>query len=156
MDSNLVVNAWGVDAVDTAKSGTYTITYNVSDAAGNQANPVSRVVEVRAAKLGFFESEYLDLETGVVNAVSDIPEEADDFKFAYNSNNTPHAVLFQNQSAGVEIAYLDSVSYSSVGVAAVESAVFVTDLVNKPFESCLLYTSPSPRDQRGSRMPSSA
>ena len=27
------------------------------------------------------------------------------------------------------------------------------DLVNKP---CLLYTSPSPRDQRGSRMPSSA
>ena len=24
------------------------------------------------------------------------------------------------------------------------------------FKSCLLYTSPSPRDQRGSRMPSSA
>ena len=24
------------------------------------------------------------------------------------------------------------------------------------FEACLLYTSPSPRDQRGSRMPSSA
>ena len=24
------------------------------------------------------------------------------------------------------------------------------------FENCLLYTSPSPRDQRGSRMPSSA
>ena len=26
----------------------------------------------------------------------------------------------------------------------------------EPFEGCLLYTSPSPRDQRGSRMPSSA
>ena len=25
-----------------------------------------------------------------------------------------------------------------------------------PFTACLLYTSPSPRDQRGSRMPSSA
>ena len=25
-----------------------------------------------------------------------------------------------------------------------------------PIDSCLLYTSPSPRDQRGSRMPSSA
>ena len=25
-----------------------------------------------------------------------------------------------------------------------------------PFRNCLLYTSPSPRDQRGSRMPSSA
>ena len=27
---------------------------------------------------------------------------------------------------------------------------------NDPFGGCLLYTSPSPRDQRGSRMPSSA
>ena len=27
---------------------------------------------------------------------------------------------------------------------------------SKYYESCLLYTSPSPRDQRGSRMPSSA
>ena len=26
----------------------------------------------------------------------------------------------------------------------------------KPISNCLLYTSPSPRDQRGSRMPSSA
>ena len=33
------------------------------------------------------------------------------------------------------------------------------DLANNygpPYGSCLLYTSPSPRDQRGSRMPSSA
>ena len=29
-------------------------------------------------------------------------------------------------------------------------------LTAEPFEICLLYTSPSPRDQRGSRMPSSA
>ena len=29
-------------------------------------------------------------------------------------------------------------------------------LLNMSFKSCLLYTSPSPRDQRGSRMPSSA
>ena len=26
----------------------------------------------------------------------------------------------------------------------------------RPYPACLLYTSPSPRDQRGSRMPSSA
>ena len=31
-----------------------------------------------------------------------------------------------------------------------------TKLLAKKLESCLLYTSPSPRDQRGSRMPSSA
>ena len=30
------------------------------------------------------------------------------------------------------------------------------DIMNVKFETCLLYTSPSPRDQRGSRMPSSA
>ena len=30
------------------------------------------------------------------------------------------------------------------------------DCLNKSLLSCLLYTSPSPRDQRGSRMPSSA
>ena len=32
----------------------------------------------------------------------------------------------------------------------------ITTLVADEFNSCLLYTSPSPRDQRGSRMPSSA
>ena len=35
------------------------------------------------------------------------------------------------------------------------AAGVVTDLVGNP-NTCLLYTSPSPRDQRGSRMPSSA
>ena len=33
---------------------------------------------------------------------------------------------------------------------------YIRSFVIKEFESCLLYTSPSPRDQRGSRMPSSA
>ena len=33
---------------------------------------------------------------------------------------------------------------------------FVADSYNGASWSCLLYTSPSPRDQRGSRMPSSA
>ena len=32
----------------------------------------------------------------------------------------------------------------------------LAELVIEDFKSCLLYTSPSPRDQRGSRMPSSA
>ena len=30
------------------------------------------------------------------------------------------------------------------------------DMIETMYEGCLLYTSPSPRDQRGSRMPSSA
>ena len=34
--------------------------------------------------------------------------------------------------------------------------VFMRKLYKDEKEACLLYTSPSPRDQRGSRMPSSA
>ena len=32
----------------------------------------------------------------------------------------------------------------------------LNSLIKEQWEYCLLYTSPSPRDQRGSRMPSSA
>ena len=46
------------------------------------------------------------------------------------------------------------------GLAAGESVDVMADdveaWVEVPFDGCLLYTSPSPRDQRGSRMPSSA
>lgn len=43
--ANVVV---GGDTVDTNTTGTYIITYNVSDAAGNAANEVTRTVEVSA------------------------------------------------------------------------------------------------------------
>ena len=36
-----------------------------------------------------------------------------------------------------------------------EEPVMLEDILER-IDSCLLYTSPSPRDQRGSRMPSSA
>ena len=45
----------------------------------------------------------------------------------------------------------ESVMASVIGDWGVGEAVLAADL-----KSCLLYTSPSPRDQRGSRMPSSA
>ena len=38
----------------------------------------------------------------------------------------------------------------------IEDKVSAVDALCADKESCLLYTSPSPRDQRGSRMPSSA
>jgi len=41
------------------------------------------------------------------------------------------------------------------GLVAVRSSATAEDLPEASF-ACLLYTSPSPRDQRGSRMPSSA
>ena len=37
-----------------------------------------------------------------------------------------------------------------------ENVIVIGPMLNPPNHTCLLYTSPSPRDQRGSRMPSSA
>ena len=46
---------------------------------------------------------------------------------------------------------------SSVNQSDTQTAAEVfEDILCAHFDSCLLYTSPSPRDQRGSRMPSSA
>ena len=42
------------------------------------------------------------------------------------------------------------------GVIAIDASVGETAEEIAEFKTCLLYTSPSPRDQRGSRMPSSA
>ena len=44
----------------------------------------------------------------------------------------------------------------SAGQEAIEAFSRWSDARSNPAETCLLYTSPSPRDQRGSRMPSSA
>ena len=40
--------------------------------------------------------------------------------------------------------------------AELDELLRVEATANTPTTACLLYTSPSPRDQRGSRMPSSA
>ena len=47
-------------------------------------------------------------------------------------------------------------SESDVLLQGAESVVSGKGSDDAPFESCLLYTSPSPRDISGSRMPSSA
>ena len=53
--------------------------------------------------------------------------------------------------ASIRLGWVEAVSVSRPLVA--EIAALRADLQAK---GCLLYTSPSPRDQRGSRMPSSA
>ena len=40
-------------------------------------------------------------------------------------------------------------------IKALQPDIAILD-IQMPFYTCLIYTSPSPRDQRGSRMPSSA
>ena len=53
--------------------------------------------------------------------------------------------------------------HTAVGVCAVlytdvrvDATLFTAVRVDAAFDTCLLYTSPSPRDKRQSRMPSSA
>jgi len=48
VDIGLTATIWG-DTVDTSTAWTYVVTYNVTDAAGNVANEVSRTVNVVAA-----------------------------------------------------------------------------------------------------------
>ena len=50
------------------------------------------------------------------------------------------------------------ISYTSYLKRAIETLTIILKTLNLPvkFNTCLLYTSPSPRDKRQSRMPSSA
>jgi predicted acyltransferase (DUF342 family) len=47
-DGNITANIVATSTVNTAVAGTYSVTYNVSDAAGNTATPVTRTVIVQA------------------------------------------------------------------------------------------------------------
>ena len=60
----------------------------------------------------------------------------------------PEMILGIVRSCGVELEVVESATQADLKIVVVlsESALY----------TCLLYTSPSPRDQRGSRMPSSA
>ena len=65
--------------------------------------------------------------------------------------------LAQRARAGDEEAYEEMVNRLDDYYNEAEKIHGLTyEDVMSHFQSCLLYTSPSPRDQRGSRMPSSA
>ena len=75
---------------------------------------------------------------------------------ALDPNDTPGAHAADTLAAGDGLVDPDIAQ-----ILASEGPARVHDLANMgvPFDrkpNCLLYTSPSPRDQRGSRMPSSA
>ena len=90
--------------------------------------------------------------------------------------NSPRAAIFTSPS--IHIQEISNLSHRDLAVGLIKCGTKQTaiisaymDIKNKPITdqlkaaldycknrgySCLLYTSPSPRDQRGSRMPSSA
>ena len=69
----------------------------------------------------------------------------------YNHTRT-HTQTLSSRAGGETARYLAVVAV--VAVVAVD-CLFV-DEVTTPLSTCLLYTSPSPRDRQKSRMPSSA
>ena len=68
-------------------------------------------------------------------------------------------LVIRNYAAQIAQQGQDSILQASVSsilaAATIRNGVVEMDIPYASF-SCLLYTSPSPRDQRGSRMPSSA
>ena len=64
----------------------------------------------------------------------------------------PSIVDLTNTTITVEVVLDNQLRYEPVTNVGMQ----VIKALHYPSLSCLLYTSPSPRDQRGSRMPSSA
>ena len=63
----------------------------------------------------------------------------------------PHMTVFDNMAFGLKI---EKKSKEEIEQRVMEAAKILQ--IEEYLESCLLYTSPSPRDKRQSRMPSSA
>ena len=86
---------------------------------------------------------------------ADLVETAVAWNNAVTSVNTPTCLIFSRQNTSPIIRSEDQIK-------AIENGGYLlSDQENANITliasgSCLLYTSPSPRDQRGSRMPSSA
>ena len=57
---------------------------------------------------------------------------------------------------GADLMDLDKKKMTPLMIAAIYGRYNAIKLILEKSRDCLLYTSPSPRDQRGSRMPSSA
>ena len=68
-------------------------------------------------------------------------------------------LLLPSMISHVNVYVLDDIN----GITIIDTGLFCNscidhwrNILRNDFNGCLLYTSPSPRDQRGSRMPSSA
>ena len=77
-----------------------------------------------------------------------------------NEKNQKQLLIHQDQLDTFRIAMKDQLLVASRGLSMgnpLENAKKITYILSLMLKYiCLLYTSPSPRDQRGSRMPSSA
>ena len=71
------------------------------------------------------------------------------------SNQTPFGTITVNLLGSMILGIMFGAIAADAVINQEYALLFGTGLLGA-FTTCLLYTSPSPRDQRGSRMPSSA
>ena len=123
------------------------------------------LTEERALELGVDKVELDELfaRADVITLHVPFTEQTANILSADNLAKTKKGVIIVNCARGGlidEAALKEALESGHVGAAALD--VFAEEpakdnpLFNAPNFICLLYTSPSPRDQRGSRMPSSA
>ena len=125
--------------VDVNTEGTYTLTYDVSDAAGNAATQVTRSVTVTSSPI-------MTISSSTVSSGG-------------STSTDPIGVVFSSSKTTTDFSLSDvSVSGGSLsnlsGSDKTYTATFTAS--GDGSKTCLLYTSPSPRDVEESRMPSSA
>ena len=80
------------------------------------------------------ESQALDLDTGTIVETLDLLEPSDaDIQLAYNALRTPHAVVFPAGASGVELAFVQGVSFDGVTAESVAGLTFSAEPVDLPF-----------------------
>jgi len=88
-----------------------------------------------------FEVEGVDLDTNTVAGSPGVGRVEDlflerpdlDLKIAYHGDRSPHAVVIQNQQAGLEIDILDGTPFNLVGASILPDLSFASELVDHPF-----------------------
>lgn len=102
--------------------------------------PEPIVEEVSTRMRLAYEMETLDLDSGTI-AEDDMHGPGNgnaggwDVKIAYNSVSAVHAVVFQNQQEGVQIAHVTGLAFADVDAAVAASAAFTTNLVGDSFDA---------------------
>ena len=114
------------------------------------------------------------VDAGIAGASDPLKSIADDISAAFGDLISSNQMTIRGNELWVEIELNSSLLFGSGDAMPSDIAFNIIDKVaailkpfdnpihvegftdDQPIRTCLLYTSPSPRDQRGSRMPSSA
>ena len=143
----------------TGTPGVYTLTYNVKDKSGNAAASVVRTVRVvdEVAPVITLKGEQ-SVTVNVGENYEDAGATANDDVDGDITQSIEITGLIITGTPGVYTLTYNVKDKSGNAAASVVRTVRVVDEVAPvvTLKGCLLYTSPSPRDKRQSRMPSSA